>query len=127
MSSQKKNTNVQRRHPAPGLPPAKTPSVTIKGITYPLRFDFNALCEVEQEGGPHLNMLTALSDLAHISSVQLAGFLAAFIRAADPKSRITLREAASLISIGDIPAIVEGVASAMVTTLPADESAAAAD
>jgi hypothetical protein len=106
----------------PAVSTAKTATLTLGGKTYKLGYDFNKIADTEREAG--CNLLHGLADIANISAPQLRGLFLAAIRAADPKSTMTIQQAGSLIRFETIIPVSEALAESILLSVPAETAAA---
>lgn len=83
----------------------ETPLV-IGDKTYQLVYDFNTMCDVEEESG--VNLLTTLQNLGGMTAEQLRALLYASLKLSNPTT--TLLEAGSLIRVDRIYLITTALA-----------------
>jgi len=91
-------------------------SVEIGGKNYKLAYDFNEIVKAEKESG--VNLLHGLVDLAAMSAAQLTGLLCAAMRAADPKSNITVAQVSQLLQYESIFPFSDALAKSILLSLP---------
>jgi hypothetical protein len=115
--------NTKNLKPAVKAAAKKTTTLELAGNTVRLAFDFNQIVRTEPEA--RCNLLAGLQDIANLSALQLRGLFVAAVRAADPKSTMTIEQAGKLIRFNTIIPISEALAESILLSIPKKEGQAA--